>query len=98
MRRAVWIVLGSLTLVAALLLFVLPGRIFLAGRRSLNRTEAEISVLSKENARLNDSIRSLQTPAEIEKLARQRYGLVLPGEQAYAILPSRAAQAPSGGK
>jgi cell division protein FtsB len=90
-RRVVWLLLGSVTLVAALFLFVLPGRTYLAQRSSLNQAGTRVRVLAAENAKLDQQVRQLQTDAEIERLARQQYGLVKPGEQAYAILPPKPA-------
>jgi cell division protein FtsB len=92
-RRLVWLLLASVTLVAALFLFVLPGRTYLGQRRSLSAAEERARVLSAENAKLDQQIRQLQTDAEIERLARQQYGLVKPGEQAFAILPPKQAVA-----
>jgi cell division protein FtsB len=88
-RRVVWLLLASVLLVAALFLFVLPGRTYLGQRRSLNASGTRVKVLAAENARLSQRIQQLQTDAEIERLARQQYGLVKPGEEAYAILPPR---------
>jgi cell division protein FtsB len=90
MRRAGRLVLASVTLVGVLFLFVLPGRTYLAQRRSLTASANRVQVLSKENAKLSEQVQVLQTDAEIERLAREQYGLVKPGEQAYAILPPKA--------
>jgi cell division protein FtsB len=91
MRRIAWLLLGSVALVGLLFLFVLPARTYLAQRHSLAAAQTRIQVLSRENAKLNEQAQLLQTDAEIERLARQQYGLVKPGEQAYAILPAKPA-------
>jgi cell division protein FtsB len=84
--------LASVVLSGVLFLFVLPGRTYLAQQRSLAAAETRFRVLSNENHKLDQQIQHLQTDAEIERLARQQYGLVKPGEQAFAILPpARAA-------
>jgi cell division protein FtsB len=93
-RRIVWLIFASVLLVAGLFLFVLPGRTYLTQRRSLDAATVRERVLSSENAKLAQRIQQLQTDAEIERLARQEYGLVKPGEQAYAILPPRQTTAP----
>ncbi len=93
-RPLVGLLLGTVTLVVAVFLFVLPGRAYLGQRRSLNAAELRSRVLSAENAKLDRQIQQLQTDAEIERLARQQYGLVKPGEQAFAILPPKQAPAP----
>src|SRR5213078_2465692 len=87
-RRAVWPLLVSITVVGVLFLFVFPGRTYLAPRRSLAAAEARLHVLKTENKALDQRVARLHDDAEIERLAREQYGLVKPGEEAYAILPS----------
>ena len=36
---------------------------------------------------LGEEARQLQTPSEIERLARAQFNMVLPGEQAYNVVP-----------
>ncbi|MGI8493528.1 MAG: FtsB family cell division protein [Acidimicrobiales bacterium] len=90
MKRAARAFLASVTVVGVLLLFVLPGRTLLDQRRSISSTEARIHVLSAENQKLTERASQLQSDSEIERIARQQYGLVKPGERAVAILPSPA--------
>ena len=94
-RRAIRVGLASLTLVAVLFLFVLPARTYLGQRRSLSDASTRVQVLGRENAKLAQQVQVLQTDAEIERLARQQYGLVKPGEEAYAILPPKAPPGPT---
>jgi cell division protein FtsB len=93
-RRIVWLIFASVLLVAGLFLFVLPGRTYLTQRRSLDAATVRERVLYSENAKLAQRVQQLQTDAEIERLAREEYGLVKPGEEAYAILPPRQPPAP----
>jgi cell division protein FtsB len=67
-------------------LFVLPGRVWLAQGRANAVAQRQDAALSKENAELGQRIAQLQSAAYIEQLARQQFGLVMPGEQAYGIL------------
>jgi cell division protein FtsB len=97
MRRTAWLVLVSVAGVAMLFVLVFPARDYLAGRRQLKATTSEIAVFRSENAKLSAKIKLLQTDGEIEQLARQDYGLVMPGEQAYAILPAKRAGHPASG-
>jgi cell division protein FtsB len=90
MRRAVRILLVAVAVGGILLLFVLPGRIWLAQRRDTSAGQRQLHVLSQENAALAKRVAQLQNTAYIEQLARQQYGLVMPGEQAYDILPPPA--------
>ncbi len=86
MRKAAW-PLGGVALVALLFLAVFPTRTYLAQRRDLAATERRLTVLSRENKELAERVNRLNTDAEIERLAREQYNLVRPGEEAYAILP-----------
>ena len=85
--RILALAVGSVVLSGVLFLFVLPGRTYLDQQRSLAAADTRLHVLSNENHKLQQQIQQLQTDGEIERLARQQYGLVKPGEQAYAILP-----------
>ncbi len=96
--RVFGLLLGLVAVAAVMFLFVLPGRTYLAQQRSLVAAETRLKVLSTENARLTESAQRLQSDAEIERLARQQYGLVKPGEQAFAILPSHAPTSPGTAK
>jgi len=58
-------------------------------------TLTRVKVLSTANSQLDQQITNLQTPAEIERLAREHYGLKFPNETPYAILPSAPPPAPA---
>jgi cell division protein FtsB len=94
--RILALLLASVALVGVLLLFVLPGRDYLAQRRTLAAAETRVRVLGAANSQLNQQITLLQTNAEVERRAREYYGLKMPGETPYAILPSAAPAAPAG--
>jgi cell division protein FtsB len=87
MRRAVRLLLVAVTVAGIVFLFVLPGRIWLAQQRNTTVAERQRAALSRENAALTKRVAQLQNTAYIEQIARQQYGLVLPGEQAFDILP-----------
>jgi cell division protein FtsB len=87
MRRALWPLILSVVLVGILFLFVFPARTYLDQRRRLAVTQQRLQVLAQRNAELTSRVQLLNTDAEIERLARERYSLVKPGEEAYAILP-----------
>lgn len=95
MKRAAWPFMVSVVVVGLLFLAVFPTRTYLAQRRKLVATEARAQVLSEQNARLASRVRTLNTDKEIERLAREQYSLVRPGEEAYAILPAPREQAPA---
>jgi cell division protein FtsB len=87
MRRTVRALLVAVTVGGIVFLFILPGRIWLAQGRASATADRQDTALSRENAALAERVAQLQSSAYIEQLARNQYGLVLPGEQAYAILP-----------
>ena len=89
-RRAVWPILVTGLLVAALFVFVFPTRTYLAQRAETNRTEHQLEVLQQQNDALSARVTALDTDAEIERIAREQFDLVRPGEQAFAILPAPA--------
>ncbi|CAN5143483.1 hypothetical protein BH24ACT1_BH24ACT1_01650 [soil metagenome] len=87
-RRRLWVVLVTLAFVGVLFLAVFPSRTFLAQRASLSRAEHQLAVLDEQNSLLEERARLLRDDSEIERLAREEYHLVRPGEEAYVVLPS----------
>jgi cell division protein FtsB len=82
---------GALLLVICvglLFAFVYPTRTFLDQRDQMNRERQQLSVLDRENAKLSAEAKKLQDDAEIERIARERYGLVRPGERPFVIIPA----------
>ncbi|MDQ3756636.1 MAG: septum formation initiator family protein [Actinomycetota bacterium] len=95
MRRAAWPFIVSVIVVGVLFLAVFPTRTYVQQRGKLAATEERLEVLSAQNERLAARVRKLNTDAEIERLSREQYSLVRPGEEAYAILPAPSTEAPS---
>jgi cell division protein FtsB len=93
--RILGFVIGSIALAALLFLFVLPSRTYLAQRHSLSAAAVRLKVLSDQNTNLAASVAGLQSDSEVERLARQRYGLVKPGEKAFVIVPPPRAASPA---
>ena len=79
---------GSACVVAVLAIGVFPTRSFLQQRADTQQTEHRLAVLREQNAQLEQERKALDTPEEIERLARSQYNLVRPGEEAYAVLPA----------
>ena len=86
--------MSVLALLGVLLLAGFPARAWVAQRNERQQVAAEVAEMADQNRRLEDRARLLQTDGEIERLARKDYNLVLPGEEAFAILPS-ASPAPA---
>jgi cell division protein FtsL len=68
-------------------LVVFPMRSWFAQRNEVNRMAQEVSVLQTQNRKLQTEENLLQTPSEIERLARERFNMVKPGEIAYSVIP-----------
>ena len=94
-RRSRWIILGLLTLLAAYLLFFTPVRTYIDQRGQMNATEDRIEMLQGTNQQLEERAKQLQSDEEIERLAREKYELVTPGQQAYAVMPPPAQPTPA---
>ena len=88
MRRRAWVVSVSVVAVGVLFVTVFPTRTWLNQHRDLVATEERVDVLSAKNHELAARVAGLNTDAEIERLAREQYHLVRPGEEAFAILPA----------
>ena len=87
-RRVLWILLAAVTVIAALFIGVYPTRTYFSQRSALQKAQHQLTVLSDENAKLDQEAADLNTDARVEQLARENYGFVRPGEEAFAILPA----------
>ncbi len=83
-RSPVWAML-LLVALAVTLAGIFPFRQILSQERAVSFTEQKLQVLEQENARLDTEIERLQSPIEIERLARERFGLVRPGEVGFVV-------------
>jgi cell division protein FtsB len=88
MRRS-WLLVAGLATVGVLFIAVFPARTYLDQHRQRQEVLAQIKATDARNRSLEKRISTLHTDAEVERLAREQYNLVRPGEEAYAILPSR---------
>jgi cell division protein FtsB len=91
--KRTWVVAGALATVAILFVAVFPARTYLDQRHQRQEVLARINATDSRNRVLEHRISTLHTDAEVERLAREQYNLVRPGEEAYAILPTRQSQA-----
>lgn len=88
-RRVLWVAIAALTVLVVLSLAVFPVRQYLAQRSETATREHTLAQLRAENDRLQARVDALNTPEEIERIARSEYSLVNPGEETYAILPPK---------
>jgi cell division protein FtsB len=87
------ITMAVLVLVGAMYLFAYPARTYLDQKQAIAVQERTIAVLKAEDSKLAGESSALQSPATIARIARQEYGLVKPGQQAFMVLPSPNAPA-----
>ena len=87
-RRRVIVTIGlGLALVAFMFAFVLPTQTYLSQRDQIGRAEERLDVIRRETAELQADTERLRGDAEVERIAREQYGLVRPGETSYVIVP-----------
>lgn len=87
MRLALKAGLCLLVLAGALYLFVYPARTYLEQRHEIASAERTLSVLNGENSKLSAQVVRFHQASYIEQVARTEYGFVMPGQQAYTVLP-----------
>jgi cell division protein FtsB len=87
--------MAGVVVAVGLFLFGYPTRTYLDQRAQLSQQQAKLDRLAAQNQSLSGEASRLQNTAEIERIARQDYGLVQPGQEAYAILPSPASSTSS---
>lgn len=87
-RRPAMLLATAAVLVVALAMLtnVLPFRAIVDQGRQVEATRAELDALLTENRALASQVDALNTPAEIERLARDRLGYVMPGEAQYVVV------------
>ncbi|MGI9021971.1 MAG: FtsB family cell division protein [Acidimicrobiales bacterium] len=100
-RGRAWLVAAVLGLVGVLMLGVFPARTLVAQRAERREVAAQIADLAERNQSLQAQSGLLQSDPEIERLAREQYDLVRPGEEIFDIVaptpppPQAAAPAPA---
>ena len=81
--------IGRLALGLILLAFLaatIPFGQIIEQQERVEAAAAELARLENENLFLADEIAALETPAEIERMAREKLGYVMPGETAFVVL------------
>jgi len=75
----------ALGVAAILFLFVFPTSSYLAQRRQVARAQHDVAALREQNAQLAALDQKLRTPQEVERMARQQFSRVFPGEHLYYV-------------
>ena len=93
-RSTLVLLLVGIAFVAVLFAFVYPTRTYLHQRKELNAAERRLEVLDHNTKALRHDSDRLQTDAEVERRAREDYGLVRPGETPYVLVPTPSTTTP----
>jgi cell division protein FtsL len=70
---------------AIVLAGVFPFRQLIAQERLVDNTRAKLDALVAENELLMQQISVVQSEAELERIAREQYGMARPGETTYVV-------------
>lgn len=81
------IVVASVIFIGILFGAVYPTRTYLSQQRELKAAHQKLELFREQNGRLEAEAKRLESDEEIERIARARFNLVKPGEEAYAIVP-----------
>ncbi|MEA2002376.1 MAG: septum formation initiator family protein [Actinomycetota bacterium] len=84
-RRGSFVAVLLLVGLAIVLAGVFPFRQLIAQERLVDNTRAKLDALIVENAAIQGQIDAAQSPTELERIAREQYGMVRPGETSYIV-------------
>jgi cell division protein FtsB len=81
----------------AVLAYLFPVRSYIHQQNRISVAEKQLVLLRTQTKMLRDQKQLLESPAEIERIARARFGMVKPGEQPWAVVPGSTGAAGSSG-
>ena len=94
-RVLVRVLIGAMAIVALLFVFVFPARTLLAQRQQTEKQKKTLELLHEQSRKLAEESRRLQNNAEVERMAREQYGFVYPGEHPYVVVPPSTTSPPA---
>ena len=65
--------------------YVSPLQDIVENRSRIASLQADIEEVERENAAKERAVEELQTPEGVERAARERYGMIKPGEKVYMV-------------
>ncbi len=65
--------------------YVTPLQQILESKSRIAHLSSELETIEKNNAARERFVEELQTPAGVERAARERYGMIKPGEKVYIV-------------
>jgi cell division protein FtsB len=93
-RLSGWLALAALVAVVVTAAGIFPFRQIIADRRSVSLAQEKLLALREENSQLEGEVAALSSDIEVERLAREQFGLVRPGEIAYVVVSPEGEEAP----
>lgn len=87
-RGVVVLLVFGLVVVVVLFAFVYPTRTFFQQRKEVTAAERRLEVLEQSTKALQRDNARLQSDAEVERRAREDFGMVRPGETPYVLVPA----------
>jgi len=84
----------ALVVVGILFTFGNPARTWYAQHEEIAAVRERAAVLDQQSRALQARADQLGTDAEVERIAREQYSLVRPGEEAFGILPAPGSAPP----
>jgi cell division protein FtsB len=96
-RRLAFVAIGVFS-AGIYLGFVFPTTQFIAERHQLSSAQRELAALNRSNRELSTTVAKYEDPRFLDKLARDEFGLVKPGEFSYQIMPGSPLYVPPSGK
>ncbi len=82
------LLVSGLVVVVVLFAFVYPTRTFVQQRKGVTDAERRLEVLEQSTEALRRDNARLQSDAEVERRAREDFGMVRPGETPYVLVPA----------
>ena len=79
---------------AVLALAITPFRAYMAQRGQIADLQHQTSVLVHDNQALQAQVTRLSDPAELQRIARECLGMVMPGETAFMTVPKHGTLVP----
>lgn len=99
--RRPFLLIGPLAVMVVVMAFatnVLPLRQIVSQRQEIAAAEARLAELVAANDRLDAHVSVLDSPVEIERIAREDLGYVRPGEEAYVVIDPTPEEPPTPGE
>ena len=84
-RKSPFVAVLLLVALAITLAGIFPFRQMIAQERQVDQTQARLDTLLEQNRSLEEKVVALNLDIEVERLAREQYGLVRPGETGYTV-------------